>query len=52
MHITKPAGETLIVKKNTLSMLLLGRDRVGPLLKEAGRMETLEWLFRETQPMG
>jgi len=28
------------------------RDRVGPLLKEAGRMETLEWLFRETQPMG
>jgi len=28
------------------------RDRVGPLLKEAGRTEALEWLFRETQPMG
>jgi len=28
------------------------RDRVGPLLKAAGRVEALEWLYRETQPMG
>ena len=34
------------------SHMLPTRDRVGPLLKEAGRTEALEWLFRETQPMG
>merc|ERR1712098_31307 len=28
------------------------RDRVGPLLKAAGRTDALEWLYRETQPMG
>jgi len=28
------------------------RDRVGPLLKESGRTSALEWLYRETQPIG
>jgi len=28
------------------------RDRVGPLLKQMGRTEALEWLFKETQPIG
>jgi len=28
------------------------RDRVGPLLKAAGRVEALEWLYRETQAIG
>jgi len=30
----------------------LCRDRVGPILKETGRTDTLEWLNRETMPMG
>jgi len=28
------------------------RDRVGPLLKEMGRQEALDWLIKETQPIG
>lgn len=28
------------------------RDRVGPLLQQMGRTEALEWLVRETQPIG
>jgi len=28
------------------------RDRVGPILKEMGRVEAMEWLIRETQPIG
>jgi len=30
----------------------LCRDRVGPILKEMGRIEALEWLIKETQPIG
>ena len=30
----------------------LCRDRVGPILKEMGRTEALDWLYRETEPMG
>jgi Xaa-Pro aminopeptidase len=28
------------------------RDRVGPILKEMGRVEAMQWLIRETQPIG
>jgi len=28
------------------------RDRVGPILREMGRLEAMEWLIRETQPIG
>jgi len=28
------------------------RDRVGPLLKQLGKTEALEWLVNETQPIG
>jgi len=28
------------------------RDSVGPILKEMGRVEALQWLIRETQPIG
>ncbi|XP_023332504.1 xaa-Pro aminopeptidase 1 [Eurytemora carolleeae] len=28
------------------------RDRVGPLLKEMGKVEALDWLIKETQPIG
>jgi len=30
----------------------LCRDRVGPILKATGRLETLEWLNKETMPIG
>jgi len=30
----------------------LCRDRVGPILKEKGRKDALEWLNRETMPIG
>lgn len=30
----------------------LCRDRVGPLLRQMGRTEALDWLIRETQPIG
>ena len=26
--------------------------RVGPILKQMGRVEALEWLIKETQPIG
>jgi len=28
------------------------RDRVGPILKEMGRKDALDWLYKETQPIG
>jgi len=30
----------------------LCRDRVGPLLKELGKQDALDWLYHETQPIG
>lgn len=42
----------IICTPDSYSYICHLRDRVGPLLKAAGRTEALEWLFRETQAMG
>ena len=48
-------GKNLIWQKLatfTMECGLLAICRVGPILREMGRVEALEWLIKETQPIG